>query len=153
MSTPEVPHVEIKRENRDLMSRIIFEQGPGKAIFAAELYKTDGLLNCYWPCGKSLDIFKKTVEGMEGNVQWEERNGSLWGVSGERTYWFDPMYEGRAPRAGFQAETAKCSTVEADAISQNAVSIASQTMSELAKIPLNLKEELNNFINASLKSS
>lgn len=157
MKSPEIYQARIKVESTILMSRITFEQKPGKAIFMAEISSNDKKIKCKWPCNKSLDDFIKYVEVREKGIHhWEAGDGAYWSVSGEYgtagelEYWFDPFLKGKAPNVGIQIDTRSLDWSDIDLFLEKSTKIASETLIGSVNLPSNLNEELKDFITTSL---
>lgn len=148
----EAPKIGIRTEIIENISRISFEQQPGNNIFVGE-YRADlRKFKFSWPCSKSKDDFKKTIETY-GKTIWTENENVVSGSSLNWCFTFDPMSEETASRAGVQVEMNDIGLLDpyVERIPKKVVKIASETVSQGVCLPSNLAEELIKFAKSSIE--
>jgi len=136
-----MPEVIGKRETTTLGTRIVLEQESGRKLLTGEI-DANRLLNCSWPLGTDFNTFKRIIESSETGIKWSEKNRVQWGISENRTYVFDPMFEDRMPRGIVLVEAAGLSEKDIEKTLGRITSIIEKTHIETGNLPSNLLNQL-----------
>jgi hypothetical protein len=161
MVTPETPRetprIIIERDTSIFGPRIVFEresEGIRKVNFVMKYNPNHKMLDCFWPCDKSFNIFKKIIDNNMEGVVWKKIYKDLReGTFGYYRFSFDSrVKEYVGVRAGIDViNTADVLNKDSEIILGKIAKIASETITDQSNLPSNFTDVLKKFVTTSLK--